>query len=387
MTRTVAFIPVRGGSTSIPLKNIRPLLGKPLVYWTAAAASAVPAIDEVFVSTDSEAIVRAVEALGLPKVRVIGRSPETATSTASSESALLEFAENHEFDQVVFIQATSPLLEASDIERGLELMAQPDCDSVISVVEDKHFYWSKGEGGRTQPVNYDVFARPRRQDFEGWYQENGAFYITERERLLSSRNRVSGTIRLLAMSEDSLFEIDEPEDWLIIESLLQKKLRAAHELKYGKPDIRIFLTDCDGCLTDAGMYYDGAGNEMKKFNTRDGMAFGLLHAAGIKCGIITGENSSAAKQRAAKLKLEFLELGCQDKLAAVSAICQAEGVTLSQVAYVGDDLNDLELLQAVGMSFTPADACRQARGVAQYVTEAKGGAGVIREAAELVLGT
>lgn len=386
MSRIVAFIPVRGGSTSIPLKNIRPLLGKPLVYWTAAAASAVEDIDQVYVSTDSDAIVQAVEALDLPKVKVIGRSPETATSTASSESALLEFANDYMFDYVVFIQATSPLLDSTDIERGLELMRQPDCDSVLSVVEDKHFYWKRAEGGRAQPINYDVFARPRRQDFEGCYEENGAFYITTRERLLSSRNRVSGTIRLCEMSEDSLFEIDEPEDWLIIESLLQKRLRQRNEERFGKPDIRLFLTDCDGCLTDAGMYYDGQGNETKKFNTRDGMGFSLLHKAGIKCGIITGENSSAAAQRAEKLKAEYLELDCDDKLTAVKTICEKEGIGLDQVAYVGDDLNDVELLSAVGLSFAPADACRRARSAARYVTEAKGGTGVIREAVEMILG-
>lgn len=385
MSASVAFIPVRGGSTSIPLKNIKPLAGKPLVYWAAAAASAAPSIETVYVSTDSEKIWRAVEELAIPKVEVIGRSADTATNTASSESALLEFAENHEFDHVVFIQATSPLLETDDIERGLDLVRRPGCDSVISVVEDKHFYWSVEEDGSTRPLNYDVFARPRRQDFGGCYQENGAFYITSRDALLGSRNRVSGTVRPLVMPEETLFEIDEPADWPIIESLLRRRLHERRARSSHGRRIKLFLTDCDGCLTDGGMYYGAEGEMLKKFNTRDGMAFSLLCEAGIRCGIVTGENSPAVAARAKKLGLEFCELGCSDKLSFVRKLSAHEGIEMDEIAYVGDDLNDVELLKAVGMSFAPADATQPACGAAQHVMRAAGGQGAIREAAELVL--
>lgn len=385
MPANVAFIPVRGGSTSIPLKNIKLLAGKPLVYWAAAAAAAAPSIDEVYISTDSDAIWRTVEELNIPKVKVIGRSAETATNTASSESALLEFAEQHDFGYVAFIQATSPLIQADDIERGMDIVRQPDCDSVISVVEDKHFYWSKMASGVTQPLNYDVFCRPRRQDFEGCYQENGALYITDRRRLLGSKNRVSGVIKPLVMSEDTLYEIDEPADWPIVESLLRRKLSEAESRHMSRRDIRLFLTDCDGCLTDGGMYYGPDGEALKKFNTRDGLGFSLLKRAGIKCGILTGENSLSVARRAEKLNLDYLELACEDKLAAAKRICENEGIELSELAYVGDDLNDLELLSEAGMSFAPADGCERARDLAQIVTAAKGGSGVIREAAETVL--
>jgi YrbI family 3-deoxy-D-manno-octulosonate 8-phosphate phosphatase len=385
VARTVAFIPVRGGSTSIPLKNIKPMLGKPLVYWTAQAASLAPSIDAVYVATDSPKIKETVEALRIPKVEVIGRSPETATNTASSESALLEFAESQEFDTVVFVQATSPLLQADDLERGLELMRKPECDSVISVVPDGHFYWTRNDDGTTQPANYDVNHRPRRQEFRGCWQENGAFYITGRDALLASRCRVSGTIYPLPMPEDTLFEIDEVEDWPIIEMLLRNRLRKSKQAATAKADVRVFLSDCDGCLTDAGMYYDERGNELKKFNTRDGMAFSLLRKAGIKCGILTSETSPAVERRAAKLKLDFLEMGCTDKLSRAKAICEREGISLENVAYVGDDLNDVALLQAAGLSFAPKDACEQARHAADVVIAQVGGRGVVRAAAEELL--
>ena len=121
----VALIPVRGGSKSIPLKNIKPLCGKPLVYWVIKAACSCKFIDKVYVATDSSVISETVNGLKIgnesslfSKMEVINRSAQTATDTASTESVMLEFAENYLFDSVVLIQATSPLLKPSDLDRG-----------------------------------------------------------------------------------------------------------------------------------------------------------------------------------------------------------------------------------------------------------------------------
>lgn len=221
----VAFIPVRGGSKSIPMKNIRPIAGKPLVYWTAKAANDCADIDKVYVSTDSAEIKKTVESFNLSKVEVIDRSRETATDTASTESALLEFAERHEFENVVLIQATSPLLEANDLQGGFQLFGQDGTDSVFSVVRQKRFHWALDEKGYAYPTNYDPFHRPRRQEFEGYYVENGAFFITSRRALLESGNRMSGNMKLYEMDEASYFEIDEPSDWIVIEELLKYRQR------------------------------------------------------------------------------------------------------------------------------------------------------------------
>lgn len=219
----VAFIPVRGGSKSIPLKNIKEIAGKPLVFWTVKAANDCKNIDKVYVSTDSDKIRETVESFALEKVIVIGRSKESASDTASTESAMLEFAYQYQFDNIFLIQATSPLLESKDLERGYEVFCQNDTDSVFSAVKQKRFHWAVNERGYAYPTNYDTFRRPRRQEFEGYYVENGAFFITSKRILLKSQNRISGNIRLCEMTEDSYFEIDEPSDWVIIETLLKKK--------------------------------------------------------------------------------------------------------------------------------------------------------------------
>lgn len=223
MSKTIAFIPVRGGSKSIPLKNIKLINGKPLVYWTVKAAQDCENIDEIYISTDSQDIRNTVLEFQMSKVKVIERSPETATDEASTESAMLEFAGQNEFDTIVLIQATSPLLTKVDLEKGFGVFKQPDVDSVLSVVEQKRFMWAE-EAGYVYPTNYDVYKRPRRQDFEGFLIENGAFYITSRQKLLETQNRISGRIKAVKMKEASYFEIDEPSDWMIVENLMKKTM-------------------------------------------------------------------------------------------------------------------------------------------------------------------
>lgn len=386
----VAFIPVRGGSKSIPLKNIKPICGKPLVYWTVKAACGCRYIDTVYIATDSDKIKQTVESFKngpeadlFSKAVVIGRSAESASDTASTESAMLEFAGNYDFDNIVLVQATSPLLQSSDLDRGFEAFNEDGTDSVISVVRQKRFNWENDENGYTHPTNYDVFHRPRRQEFSGYLVENGAFYITSKADLIKAQNRVSGNIKAVEMNEDTFFEIDEPSDWLIIEALMKKN---GCEGSFEIPEIKLFLTDCDGCLTDGGMYYSEHGDELKKFNTRDGMGFSLLRKRGILTGIVTSESVDLNRRRAEKLKLDILESGCKDKVAAVRKICEERNIDIGNVCYIGDDINDVELLKLVGYGCAPSDASFAAKKAADYVTEAKGGEGVIREIVEQIIG-
>lgn len=385
----VAFIPVRGGSKSIPLKNIKPICGKPLVYWTVRAACGCKYIDKVYVATDSDKIKDTVESFKIgveaevfSKAEVIRRSAESASDTASTEFAMLEFANNYEFDNVALVQATSPLLRSNDLNRGFEMFGEDGTDSVLSVVPQKRFHWARDEHGFAYSTNYDVFHRPRRQEFDSYLVENGAFYISSKADLIKSRNRVSGNIKVVEMSEDTFFEIDEPSDWVIIEALMKKNGITA---PMDKPIIKILLTDCDGCLTDGGMYYSEKGDELKKFNTRDGMGIALLRKQGIITGIITSESVDLNRRRAEKLKLDILETGCKDKAYAIKKYCEQYGVALENVCYIGDDINDIEAIKMVGMGCCPADAMPEVKAVAKYISKAKGGEGVIREVVAIIL--
>jgi N-acylneuraminate cytidylyltransferase len=378
----IAFIPARGGSKSIPLKNIREIAGKPLVYWTAKSANNCKYIDKVFVATDNSAIKETVEDFKLDKVEVIGRSEQSATDTASTETAMLEFAQNHEFENVVLIQATSPLLTSEDLNGGFELFNSGNTDSVLSVVRQKRFVWQKNSDGVAEPLNYDVLKRPRRQDFEGYLVENGAFYITSKESLVNSKCRISGNIKAFEMDNSTYFEIDEPSDWLIIEQQLKDRI---NKNIVQIPKIKMFLTDCDGCLTDGGMYYSEKGDELKKFNSRDGMGFRLLKERGILTGIVTGENVELNRRRVNKLEIDFYVPSCTDKYKKICELCEANNISLNEVAYVGDDINDMEAVKNVGFGCCVADGMEGVKKVANYVCKLNGGSGAVREVIDLVL--
>jgi len=368
----VAFIPVRGGSKSIPLKNIKELNGKPLVYWTIKAANDCENIDIIYVSTDSEKIKNVVESFNFSKVKVIGRSPESATDTASTEFVMLEFANNYEFDNIVLIQATSPLLRTVDLEGGFKLYQS--ADSVLSAVRQKRFIWEKDDMNNAIPKNYNPFNRPRRQDFNGYFVENGAFYITSRDKLLATKNRVSGNIKVYEMSEESYLEIDEPSDWIIIEHIMKK-----YNKQIDISNIKMLLTDSDGCLTDGGMYYSENGDELKKFSAKDGMAMEILMKHGIITGVITGENRELIRRRAEKMNINELYMGIKDKLTIVKELANKYNLELDQIAYIGDDINDLECIMACGFSACPSDASKIICENVDYVCRCKGGEGILRE--------
>lgn len=164
----------------------------------------------------------------------------------------------------------------------------------------------------------------------------------------------------------------------------------ANQLK----DVKLFLTDVDGCLTDGGMYYTAQGEVMKRFCVYDGMGMVRLRKAGIPCGILTSEMSDIVRTRAEKLQLDYLYLGAgnplnesnKTKLEAAKEICAELNITLAQVCFVGDDVNDKELLSAVGFPCCPLNARPEIKAVQNIrIIQAEGGNGAIREIADIIL--
>lgn len=153
----------------------------------------------------------------------------------------------------------------------------------------------------------------------------------------------------------------------------------------GLARIRLFATDVDGVLTDGGMYYSESGDELKKFNTRDGMGIKLLQQAGLVTAFITKEKTAIVARRGEKLAVPEVHQGVADKLAVLGQLAAKYGLTLDQVAYIGDDVNDLDALQAVGFAAAPADGLPPVLKAADYVCRKKGGEGAVREVADLIL--
>ncbi len=383
--KVIAFIPVRGGSKSIPLKNIKPLCGKPLVCWNIEALEACHEVDEVIVATDSDEIWETVESRYYKKTMLYRRSAQNASDTATTESVMLEYIEYAKLakDEIfMLVQATSPLTETTHFAQALQTYNEGKFDSMLTCVRNFRFFWN--EDGSS--MNYNYMIRPRRQNFSGMLMENGAFYINTVGNILSNGNRLGGKIGIYEMPEYTATEIDEPDDWVILESLMQRHILSKPTKHTHK--IKLFLSDVDGTLTDGGMYYSENGDEQKKFNTRDGMGFQLLHEAGIKTGIITSENTKIVENRAKKLKIDYLCQSRRDggKVSAAQDLCNELGITLDEVAYIGDDINCYELLSKVGIAACPKDASdivKKIKGI--IVMNTDGGYGCVREFIERIL--
>ncbi len=149
--------------------------------------------------------------------------------------------------------------------------------------------------------------------------------------------------------------------------------------------IRLLVTDVDGVLTDAGMYYSENGIEQKKFSTRDGMGLTLLRYAGLITAIVTSEETEIVRLRAKKLKIHNLYQGVRNKIKIVEKMKIKYSLEWNEIAYIGDDINDLEVMASAGFSATPADGSRWNKRIARYVTERKGGEGCVREVCDMIL--
>lgn len=379
----IAFVPVRCGSKSIPFKNIKFFCGKPLIYWSLKAIEESISIQKAIVATDCADIKNIILEFGFFKVEIFDRSRENASDKSSTESVLLEYLGTTDYnnkDYLFLVQATAPLIQSLDFDNALSQLIDSRKDSLLTCARVKRFFWSDN----SKPINYDYANRPRRQDFIGQLVENGSFYINQIGNIVKNKNRLSGEIAIYEMPEYTYIELDEQDDWPLAEALMRKYMLPDRKIS----DIKLFLSDVDGTLTDAGMYYDNQGNELKRFNTHDGMGFEILRNAGLKIGIVTSEDTEIVARRAKKLKVDYLYQGLngQSKLYTVKEICQQEGVSLSQVAYIGDDINCKELLQSVGVAACPLNAVTEIKSIPGIVHMKKnGGDGAVREFIEYLI--
>ena len=375
----IAFIPARGGSKSILQKNIKVFCGKPLIFWNLQELQNSD-VDEIIVATDSNEIKSIVNSFNFSKVKVYNRSKENAQDVSSTESVMLEYIDSSNIsneDIFMLVQATSPFTQSIHFNEGLELFKQHD--TILTCCESKRFSWRNGKA-----LNYDIYNRPRRQDHKGTLIENGAFYISSVADIKSTKNRISADIGIYEMPEYTYIEIDEPEDWIVAESLMKRFVLKNEELDFS--NIKLFLSDVDGVLTDAGMYYTEQGDEFKKFCTYDGMGFQLLQKTGVKVGILTTEDRELNRRRAKKLGLDFDFHGAKDKLQIVKDLCVKENITLAEVAYIGDDVNCFGLLSHVGIAACPNNAVDKIKAIPNIMQlKRNGGDGVVREFVELFL--
>jgi N-acylneuraminate cytidylyltransferase len=292
--------------------------------------------------------------------------------------AMLEYCEsiNYDFDAFCLLQATSPFTKKEDINRCLDKLDN-DFDSALTVVNTHRFLWDKNG----KPINYNPLNRPRRQDFDGLLIENGAVYTVSKEALKKHQNRIGAKTAVVQMPDDSLLEIDSESDWIAVESLLIERQKREKKSK----KITHLVLDVDGVFTNGTISYTKDGEHTKNFDMRDGMGLEILRQFDVEVMIMTSENSELVAKRMEKLKIKHVFLGVKDKFSLLKHIISQENVSLSNVAYVGDDVNDLSNICSVGWSLAPNNATDIAKLHADVVLSKNSGNGAIREACQFVM--
>jgi YrbI family 3-deoxy-D-manno-octulosonate 8-phosphate phosphatase len=384
MSETLAIIPARGGSKGIPGKNVRPFLGEPLLAHSIRHARQAPLVTRVVVSTDDAEIAAVARQYG---AEVVDRPAEISGDTAGSESALLhvldhlEAAEGYRPELVVFLQATSPLRRPGDIQAAIEMLRREQADSLFSASPVHGFLWRMHEG-RLTSVSMDYRNRPRRQDVGEDYIENGSFYVLKPGLLREHGNRLGGKIVLFPDEPLNLFQIDEPGDLRLLERLAS--LGSGPPTGPDLSGIRLLVLDFDGVMTDNRVLVHQDGTEAVWCHRGDGWGIARLKEQGVQVIVISTETNPVVAARSRKLGLEFVQ-SCDDKLGALRRYAEEHRLGPHQVAYVGNDVNDLDCMRWVGAPIAVADAMPEVLDVARWVTSRPGGFGAVREVADRLI--
>lgn len=376
----IVIIPARGGSERIPGKNLLPLAGIPILAHSILHARSSKLVDEVIVSTEDESITREAKKYGAD---VIERTPELSSATATSESALIHVLDERKKqgkedpDLVVFLQCTSPVRKEDDIDNAIEQLIAEEADSLFSASRNYALIWNKADDG-IHSLNYDFETRKREQDMEEQYRENGSLYVTKTALLREKGNRLGGKISVYEMDEFHSFQVDTPAQVDLVRWIVRQD-------KADWPsDIELVVFDFDGVMTDNKVEVTADGDEFVKCNRSDGLGIDHLRDANIPMIVLSTEKHPIVKVRCEKLQLPCHQ-GIGNKAQYLTEYLQKENIDAAKVAYLGNDLNDLECLHMVGFPVVVADADPSVLGAARIVLSTPGGQGAVREFSDKLL--
>lgn len=384
-TETIAIIPARGGSKGVPRKNVLPLVGKPLIAHTIEAAQRARTVTRVVVSTDDAEIAQIAERW---KAEVVWRPVEISGDSASSEAALLhvldhlEQKEGYNPDLLVFLQCTSPLTTAADIDDTVDALHNEGADTSLAVTPFHYFLWDKDEDGDAVGINHDKRRRLLRQERKTQYLETGAVYVMRVPGFREVRHRFFGRTAWHVIPPERRLEIDEPVDFQVAEVLLRQIQKSESATALPDP-IEALVMDFDGVFTDNHVVVFQDGREAVICDRGDGMGLSHLRRSGLPMLVLSTEVNPVVSARCAKLQIPCLQ-GFEDKLPVLLNWLKENRIDPAHTVYLGNDINDIECLQAVGCGIVVGDAYPEARAAARLVLNAPGGQRALRELTELI---
>ncbi len=382
----IAIIPARGGSKGILRKNIFPLAGRPLIAYNIEQALRARLVSRVVVSTDDAEIAAVSGKFG---AEVVWRPLEISGDSASSESALLHTLdflrqnEGYQPDIVAFLQCTSPLTLADDIDGTIQALIDEGADSSLAVIPFHYFLWRQEDDGDVEGINHDKRVRLLRQEREPQYLETGAVYAMRADGFTRAKHRFFGKTAMYIMPHERRLEIDEPVDFQIAEMLVREQ-QHEERLSLLPETIAALVLDFDGVFTDNKVIVFQDGREAVLSNRGDGWGIEQLDRTGLPILILSSEPNPVVQARADKLGIPCLH-GIKNKGETLKEWITEQGVDPANIIYLGNDVNDISCMDQVGCAVAVADAHPDVLKHVVLVLENKGGHGAIREICDLIM--
>jgi len=395
----LAIVPARGGSKSVPRKNIRPFAGHPLLSYSIAAGLQAKSVDRVIVSTDDEEIGEISRQYGA-EVPFL-RRPELALDSTPDlpvfEHALdwLEKNEGYVPDFVVQLRPTSPVRPRDCVDRGVSiLLDHPEADSVRAVIpsgQNPYKMWRIKDEGEMSPLIeegiQEAYNKPR-QELPSTYWQTGHLDVFRRD-VIFEKNSMTGD-RILPLIIDPVYtvDIDNPLDWeRAVWNLIHGDLEVVRPGRTPRPlpeRVELIVLDFDGVLTDNRVWTDVDGRESVAANRSDGWGIARLKDAGYQIVVLSTEKNPVVAARCEKLGIEAVH-GVEQKDVVLDRLLKERKVDSQRAIYLGNDVNDLPCFPLVGCALVVADAHPQARASADLILRKAGGYGAVRELSDLLL--
>jgi YrbI family 3-deoxy-D-manno-octulosonate 8-phosphate phosphatase len=396
----LALIPARGGSKSIPYKNIRPLAGYPLVAYSIAAAKQSSLVTRTIVSTDDDEIACIAQSYGAeaPFLRPSEFAQDDTTDMPVFTHALrwLKEKEGYQPDVLVQLRPTSPIRPPDCVDQAVQiLLDHPEADSVRGVIpssQNPYKMWRVDEQGHMTPLLTltgvpEPFNSPR-QALPQTYWQTGHIDAIRLQTILGKSSLSGDVIYPLYIDPRYAIDIDTLRDWQRAEWLIaQADLSMVHPGRSKRPlpkEVDLLVLDFDGVMTDDRVWVDQDGYESVAANRRDGMGIAALHKAGIPMVVLSTESNPVVAARCSKLDLPVIQ-GLADKPAALRLLLQERQLDPAHIVYLGNDVNDLPCFPLVGCAVVVGDAHPDVILQADIVLSLPGGRGAVRELCDRIL--
>ena len=397
----LAVIPARGNSKSIPRKNIKELAGFPLIAYSIAAATQAAKVTRVIVSTDDEEIAQVARQFGaeVPFMRPAEYAQDQTLDLPVFEHALtwLREQEGYEADVVIQLRPTSPIRPSHCVDDAIEILqTHPQADCVRGVViagQNPYKMWHIQPDGVLRPILTvegikEAYNAPR-QALPPVYWQTGHVDAIRPATILEKHSMTGAVIYPLLIDQSFTIDIDTMYDWqnaerLIMGGSLEMVIPSEGKKRFPQK-LSLILMDFDGVMTDDRVWVDEQGHEMVAANRGDGLGLELLRKQlGIPVVVISKERNPVVAKRCEKLQLPYKQ-GIDDKASVIKALISEYSVAPEQVAYIGNDVNDLGCFDMVGYTAAPSDAHETVRNRADLLLSHRGGHGAVREFCDLLL--